>query len=124
VLLDGVKNVAARALRAALRKVAGSPRTLVVGLMREGAARDIGALLGVLGARDWCAAGRRVTRSRSRRRGRGASTRDGRASVDVIDDARRRDDRAIRPAVPTAKSSSPVLCTSSVRLARNSFAGF
>ena len=51
VLLDGVKNVAgARALRVALaEEFADSPRTLVVGLMRE---KDPHEMLDALGARD------------------------------------------------------------------------
>jgi dihydrofolate synthase/folylpolyglutamate synthase len=51
VLLDGVKNVAgAHALRAALdEEFADSPRTLVVGLMRE---KDPREMLDALGARD------------------------------------------------------------------------
>jgi dihydrofolate synthase/folylpolyglutamate synthase len=51
VLLDGVKNVAgARALRAALgEEFADSPRTLVVGLMRE---KEPHEMLDALGARD------------------------------------------------------------------------
>jgi dihydrofolate synthase/folylpolyglutamate synthase len=52
VLLDGVKNVAgARALRAALaEEFAGSPRTLVVGLMREKEPHEMLDALGVLDA--------------------------------------------------------------------------
>ncbi|MFI5048203.1 MAG: bifunctional folylpolyglutamate synthase/dihydrofolate synthase, partial [Acidimicrobiia bacterium] len=52
VLLDGVKNVAgARALRGALaEEFAGSPRTLVVGLMREKEPREMLDALGVLDA--------------------------------------------------------------------------
>ncbi|HEX9504843.1 MAG TPA: cyanophycin synthetase, partial [Acidimicrobiia bacterium] len=52
VLLDGVKNVAgARALRAALaEEFAGSPRTLVVGLMREKEPHEMLEALGVLDA--------------------------------------------------------------------------
>jgi dihydrofolate synthase / folylpolyglutamate synthase len=52
VLLDGVKNVAgARALHAALtEEFAGSPRTLVVGLMREKEPHEMLEALGVLEA--------------------------------------------------------------------------
>ena len=52
VLLDGVKNVAgAHALRAALaEEFADSPRTLVVGLMREKEPHEMLDALGVLDA--------------------------------------------------------------------------
>ncbi len=129
MLLDGVKNVAgAHALRAALaEEFADTPRTFVVGLMREKEPHEMLDALGVLDAarlvccRPDSPRGHDPTSSPTPRTSSGSS----RASIEVIDDVHDAVACAIDGPRPTARSSSPVRSTSSVRLAAlTSFASF
>jgi dihydrofolate synthase / folylpolyglutamate synthase len=114
VLLDGVKNVAgARALRAALaEEFADSPRTLVVGLMREKEPHEMLDALGVLDAARLVCCRPRSPRGHDPRAVADAAYELGvdRARVDVIDDV----DEAVASAIASAAPDGQVVITGSL----------
>jgi dihydrofolate synthase / folylpolyglutamate synthase len=114
VLLDGVKNVAgAHALRAALaEEFAGSPRTLVVGLMREKEPHEMLDALGVLDATRLVCCRPESPRAHDPQVVADAAYDLGmsRASVDVIDDVH----AAVAHAIDTAGPDGEVVITGSL----------
>jgi dihydrofolate synthase/folylpolyglutamate synthase len=114
VLLDGVKNVAgARALRAALaEEFAGSPRTLVVGLMREKEPHEMLDALGVLDATRLVCCRPDSPRGHDPEVVAQAAVELGmsRASVDVIDDVH----EAVANAIGAAGPDGEVVITGSL----------
>ncbi len=114
MLLDGVKNVAgARALRAALaEEFASSPRTLVVGLMREKEPHEMLDALGVLDAARVVCCRPQSPRGQDPRVVAEAACELGvdRAHVDVIDDVA----DAVRSAIAATPADGEVVITGSL----------